>query len=77
MSASGHRSSREHLHPRWHRDAIDDLIPLAEHVKVVGADLANGMLSINLVHEVPEAMKPRPNSLGGTDNIKLFDREAA
>ena len=32
---------------------------LADYVKVVGANLTNGMLAIDLVHEVPEAMKPR------------------
>lgn len=31
---------------------------LAEHVKVVGATLNNGLLAIDLVREVPEALKP-------------------
>jgi len=32
---------------------------LAEHVKVAGAKLENGLLVIDLVREVPEALKPR------------------
>lgn len=32
---------------------------VADHVKVVGASLSNGLLVIELVREVPEAMKPR------------------
>jgi molecular chaperone IbpA len=32
---------------------------LAEHVEVTGAKLNNGLLTINLVKEIPEAMKPR------------------
>ena len=32
---------------------------LADHVKVTGATLGNGLLVIDLVREVPEAMKPR------------------
>jgi molecular chaperone IbpA len=32
---------------------------LAAYVKVVGAQLENGLLWINLKREVPEAMKPR------------------
>ena len=32
---------------------------LAEYMKVVGAQLENGLLWINLKREVPEAMKPR------------------
>jgi hypothetical protein len=30
-------------------------------VKVVGASLENGLLSIDLAREVPEAMKPAPH----------------
>lgn len=32
---------------------------LADYVKVTGAELANGMLTISLVRELPEAMRPR------------------
>lgn len=32
---------------------------LAEHVRVVGASMNNGLLDIDLVREIPEAMKPR------------------
>ena len=32
---------------------------LAEHVRVTGASLNNGLLDIDLVREIPEAMKPR------------------
>jgi len=32
---------------------------LAEYIEVTGADLNNGLLTINLVKEVPEAMKPK------------------
>ena len=32
---------------------------LADHIKVAGADLSNGLLSVELKREVPEAEKPR------------------
>jgi molecular chaperone IbpA len=32
---------------------------LADHVRVNGADLSNGLLLIDLVREIPEALKPR------------------
>jgi molecular chaperone IbpA len=32
---------------------------IAEHVKVTGAKLENGLLTIDLKREVPEALKPR------------------
>jgi molecular chaperone IbpA len=40
---------------------------LADHVTVRGADLSDGLLSIDLVREIPEAMRPRKISLGGGD----------
>lgn len=38
---------------------------LADHIQVKGADLKDGLLSIELVREIPEAMKPRKISVGG------------
>ena len=38
---------------------------LADHVEVSGASLRDGMLSVHLVKEVPEAMKPRKISING------------
>jgi molecular chaperone IbpA len=38
---------------------------LADHIKVTAADMKDGMLSIDLVREIPEAMKPRKITIGG------------
>ena len=38
---------------------------LADHIQVRGADLKDGLLAIELVREIPEAMKPRKISVGG------------
>ena len=40
---------------------------LADHVQVHGADLRDGLLSIELVREIPEAMKPRKINIGGSE----------
>jgi molecular chaperone IbpA len=32
---------------------------LADHVEVIGASVENGLLHVDLVREIPEAMKPR------------------
>ncbi len=37
---------------------------LADYVRVAAANLENGLLSIELVREVPEAMKPRKIQIG-------------
>lgn len=43
---------------------------LADYVKVVDAKLENGLLHIQLVREVPEAMKPRKIEIhGGTGRL--------
>ena len=39
---------------------------LADHIEVTGADLKNGLLTISLVKEIPEAMKPRSISIGSS-----------
>jgi molecular chaperone IbpA len=39
---------------------------LADHIQVKGADLKDGLLSIELVREIPEAMKPKKINIGGS-----------
>jgi molecular chaperone IbpA len=39
---------------------------LADHIQVKGADLKDGLLSVELVREIPEAMKPRKINIGGS-----------
>jgi molecular chaperone IbpA len=38
---------------------------LADHVKVTGASLNNGLLNVDLQREIPEAMKPRQIPING------------
>ena len=44
---------------------------LADHVKVVGASLSNGLLVIDLVRELPEAMKPRRIEIAATAPVEV------
>lgn len=51
---------------------------LADHVKVVSAGLENGLLNIDLMREVPEAMKPRKITIGSADeSMRLIEGKAA
>ena len=53
---------------------------LADTVKVTGANLQNGLLHIELVREVPEALKPRTISITKAEPsqpTKLIDTQAA
>jgi molecular chaperone IbpA len=38
---------------------------LADHIQVRGADMKDGLLSIELKREIPEAMKPKKINIGG------------
>lgn len=40
---------------------------LADHIQVRGADLKDGLLAIDLVREIPEAMKPRKIDIGASE----------
>ncbi|MDH5797436.1 MAG: heat-shock protein, partial [Paracoccaceae bacterium] len=44
---------------------------LADHVRVTGATHVNGMLNIDLVREVPEALKPRRIEIASGDTVEL------
>lgn len=48
-----------YLHRGIAERAFERRFQLADHIKVTSADLSNGLLTIGLVREVPEAMKPR------------------
>ena len=50
---------------------------LANHVKVTTASFDNGMLTIELVREVPEALKPRRIAIDGGDNVQALEQRQA
>lgn len=50
---------KTYLHRGIATRAFERRFALADHVKVTGAAHVDGMLHIDLVHEVPEALKPR------------------
>ncbi len=70
-------SSREVLYRGIASRAFERRFQLAEHVEVTGATLDNGLLHIDLVREIPEAMKPRKISIGTNGKSKQIDAKAA
>jgi molecular chaperone IbpA len=65
-----------YLHRGIARRAFERRFSLADHIKVVGASLANGMLHVDLVHEVPEAAKPRKVQIGSGQPQQLIQQAA-
>jgi len=57
--AKGDDGKVDYLYRGIARRAFERRFDLADHIQVRGAALANGLLSIDLVREIPEAMKPR------------------
>jgi molecular chaperone IbpA len=70
-------TERTYLHRGIAARDFEQRFQLANHVKVSGASFDNGMLTIDLVREVPEALKPRKIVIGGGDNVTALERQAA
>jgi molecular chaperone IbpA len=69
---------RTFLHRGIAQRDFEQRFQLANHVKVVSAGFDNGILTIELVREVPEALKPRKIAIadanGITDNVQVLEQ---
>lgn len=83
LTISGRRpdedSERNFLHRGIAGRSFDRRFQLADHVKIEGASLTNGLLNIELRREIPEEKKPRKVAIGKatTDNVKVLDTSSA
>ena len=66
----------KYLHRGIAERAFERRFQLADHVKVVGANLENGLLVIDLKREIPEAAKPRKISIGNVENLPTIEKTA-
>ena len=55
---------KNYLHRGLAARNFEQRFQLADYLKVSGATLENGLLSIDLAREIPEAMKPRKIDIG-------------
>ena len=62
-------SDRTFLHRGLAERDFERRFQLADYVVVKNADLVNGLLSIDLVRELPEALKPRRIEIGGGSKL--------
>jgi molecular chaperone IbpA len=56
--------NNRYLHRGIARRAFERRFSLADHIKVTGASLDNGLLHVDLMREIPEAAKPRTIKIG-------------
>ncbi|MRX08232.1 Hsp20 family protein [Pseudoduganella sp. FT25W] len=68
---------RTYLHRGIAARDFEQRFQLANHVKVTGASFDNGMLTIELVREIPEALKPRKIIIDGGENVTALEQRAA
>lgn len=67
--AKSNEDKHKYLHHGIANRTFERKFDLADYVEVVGAELNNGLLSISLVKELPEVMKPKSIPIKGTANV--------
>lgn len=75
--AEADNDGRTYLHRGIAERGFERRFQLADHVLVTGANLVNGLLVIDLVRELPEALKPRKIAIGDKPNGKLIASKAS
>ena len=65
--------AKTYLHRGIATRAFERRFHLADHVQVIGAAHANGMLHIELERQVPEALKPRQIAI--SSEVKAIDKD--
>lgn len=70
-------SEGEYLHQGITAGAFSRQFELADYVKVTAASLENGVLTIDLEREVPEAMKPRRIEIRGDGQPRQIGQKKA
>jgi len=67
------KEQKEYLHRGIAARNFERKFQLADHVKVIGARLENGLLHVDLKREIPESMKPRKIEINTASNEVLLD----
>jgi molecular chaperone IbpA len=68
----------EYLHKGIAARAFERRFNLADYVTVTGAKLENGVLTVELVRELPEEMKPRRIAIAtGNEPLAIEQKQAA
>lgn len=68
---------RKFLHQGIAFRSFERKFNLADHIEVAGASLVNGLLTIELVREIPEALKPKKIAIQSAQNTIEHESEKA
>ena len=77
VKASKEQKDAEYLHKGISTKSFERNFRLADHVQVVGADLSDGMLSIELEVVLPDEKRPKRIEIGGGQKDLEFLQEEA
>lgn len=73
----GDEAGVQFLHRGIAARAFERRFSLADYIRVAGAKLSNGLLQIELVREVPEALKPRTIAIDAGSPKPALEQRAA
>ncbi|MFT6408522.1 MAG: molecular chaperone IbpA, partial [Arenicella sp.] len=68
---------KSYLHQGIASRSFERKFNLADHIEVVDANLADGLLTVHLVKEIPDAMKPRTIAINGSKAKVIQHKEKA
>jgi molecular chaperone IbpA len=80
LTVEGRKSDKdqhEYLHQGISARPFKRQFNLADYVQVKTATFDNGLLRVELVREIPEAMKPRRIAIGGGASTAQITQKAA
>ena len=81
LTVTGRRTANDEVRTYLHRGLAERnfvrRFQLADYVVVADANLGDGLLSISLQRELPEALKPRQVPINATPSAALEDSKAA
>ena len=66
---SADKTKHNYLYQGIATRAFERRFNLADHVEITGAKLVNGLLTIELKQEIPEAMKPKRIEINSDSNV--------
>ncbi|MEO7654425.1 MAG: Hsp20 family protein [Sphingomicrobium sp.] len=72
----GEAKSADYIYRGIANRSFERRFALADHIQIKGADLKDGMLAIDLVREIPEAMRPRKIAVGGSTRSETIEAKA-
>ncbi len=72
---SDSNDNRDFLHMGIASRNFERRFQLADHVHVTAADLSDGLLKIELLREIPDALKPRKIEIGSGGALQIIEQD--